>query len=375
MIPRLIAVVLQVVSASGGAAVAPCNAAPPPPFAAPEAPASRLRLRFVPMDGDEHDDVHGFSGALIADRVRIIRGVQFTVIYADADEVRGVQMGALFNFSDQTLLGTQLSIGANFGHVGRGIQAAVGLNVAGALTGGQIGGANYAATLVGSQLGIYNSALITSGAQIGFIDGAAELSGAQIGLVNIAEELRGLQFGLINISRHLDGESLALLTIAGDGIHEAALYASEAMLANLAIKLGGRHLYTLLAAGYGPGDADNPESITRDSRRYGAGIGLGFRAALGEGRVESVEVEAASMALHGGSRTTWLHGPWLHSVRGQVIIRALSHLGILAGVSLNASVSGSGQDADLGIGRLEQVSRSGSKTLRWFPGGVIGVQI
>ena len=56
-----------------------------------------------------------------------------------------------------------------------------------------------------------------------------------------------------------------------DGVHEVALYATDTMLSNVAVKLGGRHLYTALLAAYHPGDDSAPgtATLTRGSRRIG----------------------------------------------------------------------------------------------------------
>ena len=101
------------------------------------------------------------------------------------------------------------------------------------------------------------------------------MGGARIGVINLAARNHGFQFGVVNIAAHDDGESLALLNLIGDGIHEASIYATEMMITNVGVKLGGRHLYTHLTIGYQPGDAlaAGPEHFTRSSRRWGSAPG------------------------------------------------------------------------------------------------------
>ncbi len=129
----------------------------------------------------------------------------------------------------------------------RGAQIAAGLNLAKRTRGVQIAaGANYATRLDGAQLAPLNIARSGTGTQIGVANVAGEGAGARIGVLNFAARNHGFQVGVVNIAAHDDGESLALLNLIGDGIHEASVYATELMVTNFGLKLGGRHLYTHL---------------------------------------------------------------------------------------------------------------------------------
>ena len=80
-----------------------------------------------------------------------------------------------------------------------------------------------------------------------------------------------------------DGESFAVLSLIGNGIHYVALFATDALLSNVAIKLGGRHLYTSFSFSFQPGDgiAAVPIQLARGSQRWGYGGGLGWQGLVG----------------------------------------------------------------------------------------------
>jgi hypothetical protein len=357
----------------------------------PSAPTRHVKVGLVPRASDAVAEVHGLSFGLIADRAARVDGLQLTLVYAQLDEARGVQFGLLFNFVAGTVVGAQLAAGANFTKAVAGVQLALGFNVAERFRGLQIANANSADDARGLQLGIYNFASQIDGAQIGFINGSDELRGLSIGLVNqaqtlsglqlapvnIAGEARGLQVGLVNLAARAQGESVALLSLVGDGIHELALYASDTMWANFAVKLGARHLYTALTVAYDPGDdlAAGARRFQRGSRRFGLGGGLGWRLPIDHGRLESLEIEATALTLHATLADGWGDPLWVSSLRAGLVVRLLPRLALVVGPGVNVTIAPAGQDADVGLGVLETMHRSGDTAVRIYPGFVIGGQI
>lgn len=348
-------------------------------------------------------EVHGVSAGLLGDRVRCIAGVQTALFVSIAQrDLRGVGLSLGINFADGEVAGVQLVGGANFAHDVQGAQLAIGLNVADRLAGAQIGGGNLVELGRGAQIGLINKATVWDGVQLGIVNRSGEAHGVQLGLVNgsdrttgfqiaalnIAEESSGvalglvnatraaggLSVGLINISARHRGESLALVNLAGDGVHHLAFYATEATWATLALKLGARHLYTLALVGYSPGDpvSDEVRRFSASSRRWGVGLGLGWRAPLSRGWLEAIEIESTATRI-GATVFEADASPIILSLRAGPVLRLLK-FELLAAVSLNLALSRYGQDANFG-GALQTVRRDGDTTARFYPGIMIGVQL
>ncbi|MFL5305954.1 MAG: caspase domain-containing protein [Polyangia bacterium] len=398
--------------------VARGDVAPAPPAvsataSAPSAPPAEtvpVKAVLFPGRSDGNTDVDGFSFGFIADRARRVHGLQLTLGYAQVDEqLRGVQLSVGVNAVGGDMHGGEITVGANVvtGNVNgaqiaaganiatgdargaqiaaganvaggelRGTQIAAGLNLANEARGVQIAaGANYATRLDGAQLAPLNIARSGSGTQIGVANVVGEETGVRIGVLNFAARNHGFQFGVVNVAAHDDGESLALLNLIGDGIHEASIYATDLMLTNFGIKLGGRHLYTHFMIGYQPGDdlAAGPEHFTRSSRRWGFGAGLGWRFPVEWGRLRYVEVEADSLQLRTTSNLSG-NSPQVASLRAQVGLRLYHDLSVLVGAGAGVAIGTDGQDADVGFGP-QSVSHSGATTVRVYPSLLLGLQI
>jgi len=145
------------------------------------------------------------------------------------------------------------------------------------------------------QMAPVNTAMDQRGLQLGVVNVVDDGGGLRFGVVNFARQTRGFQFGVVNIAKHDDGESFALVNVIGNGIHDVAVYSSDVLLTNLALKLGSRHLYTSLGAGYQPGDTlpAGAMTISRDAARWGASLGIGWRLAVPAGRLEALEIEGS----------------------------------------------------------------------------------
>ena len=374
-------------------------------------PARPVKLILFPTAADGDVDVDGFSFGFVADRVRRLHGFQLSLAYSQVDlESRGLQLSVGANVAGRGYHGAQIAVGANitrgYGHgaafaaganvldgdgVGaqmasganivsgsfRGAQFAAGVNAAESLRGAQFsGGLNLARHLEGAQVGVINYGQEVNGAQIGVVNGAGQTAGARIGVVNVAGEAHGFQLGVVNIaSRQEDGESLALINLIGNGIHEATVFATDVLAANVAVKFGGRHLYTMLGIGYQPGDdfPANSTQFTRGTRRQGFEAGLGWRFRVEKGPLAYLELEADQVTV----TTGWSQSnnpPFVSSLGLHAGIRLVKDLTLLAGAGVNVGVGASGQDADLSL-LPQSVQHSGETTVRIYPGLLLGLQI
>ncbi len=151
----------------------------------------------------------------------------------------GVQLAGSFNFAGGDVDGFQVAGGANFAGDVRGGQIAGAINIAR----GPVRGFQAAALLnLGGDL---------AGAQVGMLNVAARLDGAQLGLVNVAGASEGLQLGLINVATGPEAETFGLLSFVQNGYNHLEFWLSDSTMASAGIKFGGRHMYTILAVGYG----------------------------------------------------------------------------------------------------------------------------
>jgi len=369
-----------------------CVSAPCSPLAPAAYDSWSLKVGVAPRPADATADVSGVSFGLIGDRTARIRGLQLGLIYAQTDdELRGVQTAIGVNFADGTFVGAQVAGGVNFASVGRGVQLALGLNVAGRMRGAQLAIVNDAEDGRGVQAGLHNTGIRVAGfrigltnraeevrgVQVGLVNGTGTIEGVQVAVVNVARRTRGIQIGVVNICERDEGESLAVLNLVKDGVHEVALYATDTMLSNVALKLGGRHVYTALLAAFHPGDAPAPGTpqLVRASRRIGLGLGVGWHQRLQLGRVEALDIEVSGLGLRAQLDESWRNTPVLWSLRAGIKVRLFEPVALLAGLAANATVATGGGDADVGPGVAEAVIRSGDATTRIYPGAFVGLQL
>ena len=185
-----------------------------------------------------------------------------------------MQIAAGANVFDGDFRGWQSAAGVNV-TTGRfhGLQSAAGLNLTDEGSGLQIsGGANVARTFHGAQIGVVNLTYEGfHGSQIGVVNVASAADGFRLGVVNVAHETHGFQFGVINVAAHDDGESFAMLNLIGNGIHDLAV-SRPTLLSNVAIQLGGRHLYTSFSFSFQPGDDDRRGADPTRARQPALGL-------------------------------------------------------------------------------------------------------
>jgi hypothetical protein len=185
-------------------------------------------------------------------------------------------------------------------------------------------------------------------------------------LVNVAGHVRGGQVGVVNVADDVDGESVALFSFVRTGYHPLALWSSDTSFANLGVKLGSRHLYTLWGAGITALDRDDR------TRAYAAHVGLGGHFVPFGGRLFlDVDVMASSIRRDFTGDETSMLG----ALRLQLGYQLAAHMAVVGGPTFNVMTSWNGQDQKVGSGFLESVRHDGDVTMRLFPGLTLGLQI
>ncbi len=172
-------------------------------------------------------------------------GAQFASLFNinGGGESHGFQTALLGNVSGGSLRGAQLALLANLSReqfTGAQFSMLVNSNLT-ETTGLQMGVlGNYTRDLRGLQLSLFNAAL-------------GRVRGAQVGLFNLAGDVKGPQVGLINIStKKNSGATVGLINYAGDGVLAPAVWTGDDSAMNLGLKIGSRHLFTILGAGLHP---------------------------------------------------------------------------------------------------------------------------
>lgn len=183
------------------------------------------------------------------------------VINIDKKKVQGLQAVGVANVVGGPLKGVQLAGSHNIVLDSvRGLQAAgIGNFDKGKLKGVQLAGImnKVSDSVEGMQAaGIINIAKL-------------QMNGVQVaGIINITHKLKGAQIGLINIADTSEGYGIGLINIVKHGMHEISLFTNEVTPLNIAYRSGNDKLYTVLLAGYNPGN---------DRKSYLYGFGLGHR--------------------------------------------------------------------------------------------------
>ena len=364
---------------------------------APAHETTSFKLGFIPRSMDGRTDVVGFSYGFIADRAASLRGAQLSLGYNQIDSAfRGLQLTAGVNVAGNFTSGAQIAAGANLaGGDGHGVQIAAGANVVdGDFRGWQTaagvnvttgrfhglqtaGGLNLTDEGSGLQIsGGANVARTFHGAQVGVLNVAGAADGFRLGVVNVAHETRGFQFGVVNVARHDDGESFAVLSLIGNGIHDVALFATDALLSNVGLKLGGRHLYTSLTFSYQPGDdlGAGPAHFVSGSRRWGYGGGLGWRFPLGLGPLEHIDLEGVTTTLS-SQLSSANNNVMLNTARATLSIGIAPRTSVLVGVGANVVVATDQQDFTGPLAGWGPTYHDGGTTVHLYPGLLLGLQM
>lgn len=329
-----------------------------------------VALGLVGTRSGRLDGVAAALGGTWVDRG--VNGVQLSIAgnYAGGD-VDGAQLATGLNLAGAGLSGLQSSVGLNLvrgafsgaqlstgvnlaGGGVRGLQAAVGLNVA-------------ASHMVGLQTatGVSYAGRI-EGAQVSLVNVGGDVDGAQVGLVNVAGRARGLQLGLVNVAAHSEGAPIGLLSFVGNGQFHVQAWASDVAVTNVAVKLGGKYVYSLFTLGFQPGRDGTP-------RRFSTGFGIGGHI---PGERFFIDLDAVGSSLH--SERLFSHSEdLLTQLRVVGGWQVAPRFAIIAGVTGNTLIAREGARwDDLGTGsRVEWERLSGDTRVRVWPGVLLGIQI
>jgi hypothetical protein len=315
------------------------------------------------------------SGLLLAPGVNVVRGrfegLQAAGVNVASGEVRVGQVALGVNVAGSALWGVQLAGGGNVtgGSLG-GIQGAGGFNV----TGGDFDGVQGAAgfnvargAVRGAQwaMGLNHAGSVT-GVQVALLNVGGDVTGAQVGLINVAKVVTGVQLGLVNVSEEVRGVPLGLLSFEKKGQFHVEAWASDIQLTNLAVKFGGKYVYTTLLAGLGPDDR---------LQRYSLGLGLGVHLPLGERFWLDGDVA--------GSMVRRVSDPFASSAnvltQGRLMLgfNLFERLAVFAGPTYNAFFAWRDEDrftlSTLPV-RQERLGMS-TTTVQYWPGVQLGVRI
>ncbi|HEY4395172.1 MAG TPA: caspase family protein [Polyangia bacterium] len=386
---------LEVAVARGDAGPETALATPAGEPAQPHA-RTNFKAAFFPREMDGRTDVDGFSFGFIADRVASLHGIQLSLGYNQVDgDLHGLQLATAMNNAGR-IDGVQLAAGANLARGnGRGAQIAAGTNVVlgdlhgwqtaagvnvatGAVHGVQsAAGLNLADAAYGLQLaGGLNVAREVEGAQIAPINVSQHAGGLRLGVINVGRDTGGFQLGVINIAAHDDGESFAILNLIGNGIHDLAVFGTDALLSNVGFKLGGRHLFTSFSFSYQPGDelAAGSQHLGSGSRRWGYGGGFGWRFPLHAGPLDHFDVEGVTSTV-----TPELSSPdsnvMLNTARATLALSVARYTTVLVGLGTNVMVGTGGRDFNGPFAGWGSTYHHGATTVRLYPAFLLGLQI
>lgn len=204
-------------------------------------------------------DIYGFQFSGLNLVKRNVAGFQFGLVNVVQGKGAGIQLSAIWTHNQGNYTGFQFSwfgntnwgnvYGAQLSHLWNhankdlnGLQFALGPNTVG-----------------NDALGIQMSATFNyarrkhNGAQFAFLANYAEESdGLQFGAVNIAKKSGGFQIGLVNYSGDSSVATIGLINIVKGGYNKLELWGGELLSFNLALKTGGRKVYSIISAGGNP---------------------------------------------------------------------------------------------------------------------------
>ena len=189
----------------------------------------------------------------------------------------------------------------------------------------------------------------------------------QIGLLNIAGHVETSQVGLLNVSGRMSGIPIGLISFVKDNPLHLQLWGSDTEVANLGVRLGSRHVYSLLMVGSYPHG---------DLGRWSSGFGIGGHIPLGVRLFLNVDLITRGVAYTDESREdTWWYDERtvLNKLRLAFGWERHKWFSVFGGVSLNFLVSDRWDTSDFGFG-FDRVYQRDDTTVRVWPGLFAGVQ-
>ena len=333
-------------------------------------PEERVRHKFVLGLLGHSDELRGvqlsLGGNIVEGRMRgaqfstgmnLVRGygegAQFSSgVNMAMEGFHGLQAGAVLNLSQGSFKGAQLAT-ANWSHGDfRGLQGSV---------------VNYNnGAFVGLQAGVVNvNRDNLHGLQLAVVNVGGTVTGTQLGVVNIATRVKGAQIGVVNVAGSVEGASVGVIPFVRDGYHTLTAWTGDLSHANLSLKTGARHFYTLLGGGVTKGDDDRTT--------YSTHFGLGFHITPSRTPLfVDVDIVATQM---GNSSDFGKRDSIIGTFRAVVGYQVARHLAVTFGPTYNVQSSWNKSDYKTGLGILEHTKIDGDTTVRMFPGFAFGVQL
>ena len=131
---------------------------------------------------------------------------------------------------------------------------------------------------------------------------------------------------------------------------------------NLGIKLGGRHIYSLLSVGF---------ETSGGKQRWLAGLGIGVHGDIDE----RFYIDGELLASHINEDEAWTtDSNVLSSLRVIIGYRLYSHLSVFLGPTFNLLAATNGRAEGFGLFEGVRIDAEG-KTVRMWPGLVAGFEI
>jgi hypothetical protein len=210
----------------------------------------------------------------------------------------------------------------------------------------------------------FNRAESVAGVQMALLNVSGDVTGAQVGLINVGKVVKGAQVGLINVAEEVRGVPLGLLTFEEKGQRHLELYSSDVQLTNLAVKFGGRFVYTTLLAGIGPDDRLD---------RYSLGLGFGVHIPLGP-RLW-LDLDMAASMVH-AVKQPFRGQNVLGQTRAMFGVQVAKHFAVFGGPTYNAYFAFSPED-------LRKVTTlpvslhyfDAENSVQYWPGMQLGVRL
>jgi hypothetical protein len=199
------------------------------------------------------------------------------------------------------------------------------------------------------------------GLQTAPINVAKEMTGAQIGVINVAGTATGAQIGVINVAKEMDGAPIGVINIIGDGMHDVAVWTSETTQGTVALKLGSKHVYTILGVG----------GSSYKTGYWSTVGGIGGHKDFGKAWVE---LDGLLQDInHGPLFMEHNQEPLLTSARIGVGYDVVARLAPFVGVSYNLAIPVNGIGFDDPVSPVRG-TQWGNSNVTWWPGFFAGVQ-
>jgi len=260
-------------------------------------PVRKIQVSFLPgisINRQPKDDIVDVSFNIIGGCVKEVRGFELGSVFNIEREnagkcqlagvsnlvggtFRGLQMAGVLNTvrgdaGDIQMAGVSNVVGGSF----HGLQMAGVSNLSKSLNGLQASGVvNASKTTTGLQIaGVVNLSGQTKGTQIaGVVNCSKEVDGFQLsGCANVTSYFKGVQLSVFNFADSCDGVPIGILSfVRKNGYHKIELSGDEIFYTNLALRTGITRFHTMIMAGIKPDNFETPLWAFG----YGAGTTLG----------------------------------------------------------------------------------------------------